>query len=451
MKARILVLALVIASIPAAAQQPGGEDRSALRTRITERFDVVPLDDGVALRPKTRIADVRLIEVTDVIAINGVAVSGQELREKLGRDAEHVLRLSYLDAAARRALFAGDEPIEARPGQPPVPPSGTQPPRLPDLSADEDRMSRNRRSHGDRVRIFGDVTVREEEEVSGQAVAVMGSAYINGTVHDQVVAVLGSVVLGPKAVVRGDVVSVGGSVRREGGAEVRGSVTEVALGDAGLRISGPDVDWFGGFGPFHYWFGPFGATSRLIGTVFRMGLLFLLAGIVVVLARRPVESTAARVSDNPAKSMVIGLTALILAGPILLMTCILLAITIIGIPVIIVLMPAVILALLILAFVGFTGTAYAVGQWARRRFGATSPSPVVDVVGGIVVLLLPLLFGRMLGMAGWPIAPFAMMFVVAGIGIEFLAWMGGFGAVLTNAFSHWQAKRAARTGAVVAP
>jgi len=266
-----------------------------------------------------------------------------------------------------------------------------------------------------------------------------------------VVAVLGSVVLGPKAVVRGDVVSVGGSVRRETGAEVRGAITEVALGDAGLRIHGPDIDWFGGWGPFGYWFGPWGATSRLIGTVFRMGLLFLIAAILVVLARRPVESAAARVSDNPAKAFLVGLLALILSGPVLLLTCIVLAITIIGIPVIFVLMPAVLLAAVLVALVGFAGTAFAVGGWARRRFGATAPSTFGDVAIGIVVLLLPLLFGRMLGVAGWPVAPIAMLFVVAGIGLEFLAWMCGFGAVLSNVFSGWQAKRAARTTAVAPP
>ena len=439
MIARILLLATLIAPVAVVAQQTD-DDRQALRNRITERFDVVPLADGIALRPKARIADVRLIEVTDVIAINGVAVTGQELRAKLGGDAEHVLRLSYLDAAARRALFDRAEAVESQPGVTPQP--------LPDPTPSAEYWRRHRRSHGDRVRVFGDVHVREDEEIGGQAVAVLGSAYINGTVHDQVVAVLGSVHLGPKAVVRNDVVSVGGTVRRDAGAEIRGAVTEIALGDSGLRISGPDIDWFSGFGPFHYWFGPFGATSRLIGTLFRMGLLFLLAGVVVVLARRPVESAAARLSDNPAKAMIIGLTALILAGPILLLTCILLVITIIGIPVMIVLMPAVLLGLVILGFVGFTGAAYAIGQWGRRRFGATEPSPFVDVAIGIVILLLPLLFGRMLGIAGWPIAPLAMLFVVAGVGVEFLAWLGGFGAVLNNAFSSWQAKRAARTTAV---
>ena len=58
----------------------------------------------------------------------------------------------------------------------------------------------------------------EDEEVTGQVVAVLGSVRIDGAVGDQVVAVLGSVELGPKAVVRGDIISVGGRVHRSEGA-----------------------------------------------------------------------------------------------------------------------------------------------------------------------------------------------------------------------------------------
>lgn len=309
-------------------------------------------------------------------------------------------------------------------------------------------MRRDRRSHGDRVRIFGDVTVGVEEEVGGQAVAVLGSAYVNGVVDDQVVAVLGSVHLGPKAVVRGDVVSVGGSVRREPGAQVRGSVTEVALGDSGFRVHRPDLDWFSGFGPFGMWFGGFGATARLIGTLFRMGLLLILAGIVLVLARRPVENAAARVVDNPAKATLVGLAALLLVGPVLLLTSLVLAITVVGIPLIFLLVPFALLALVVFGVVGFTSVALAVGQATRRRFlGATAPSTGVDVATGIFVVLLPLLLGRLIGMAGWPLSPVAWLFVFAGFGLEFLVWSSGFGAVLTNAFSGWQAKRAARAAA----
>ena len=87
------------------SSSPTDEQRT-LRDRIEQRYDVVPLTGGVALRPKSRMDDVRLIEITDTIAVNGVAVSGRELRDRVGADADSILRLSYLDADARRDLFS---------------------------------------------------------------------------------------------------------------------------------------------------------------------------------------------------------------------------------------------------------------------------------------------------------------------------------------------------------
>ena len=97
-----------------------------------------------------------------------------------------------------------------------------------------------------------------------------------------------------------------------------------------------------------------------------------------------------------------------------------------------------------MAVVGFSGTASAVGQWARRRFGIGSPSSFGDVCIGILIILLPVLLGRLVAFAGWTLSPFAFLLVMTGLAVEFLAWSGGFGAVLINAFSRWQASRGAR-------
>jgi hypothetical protein len=427
-----VVVALVLASAGIAARQTA-EDQQALREQIEARFEVVPLSAGIALHPKSPIGDVRLIEITDVIAINGVPVSGRELREKLGADADGVLRVSYLTSEARRELFK-PKPEEERP-------------RDLEIGDEEQRIRRDRRSHGDRVRVFGDIHVREDEAVSGQVVAVLGSVRIEGEAGDQVVAVLGSVYLGPKAVVRGEVVSVGGRVHREPGAQVRGGVTEVALGDAGVSIGNfPRGGFYGPFGPW----GPFGfgPVTRLIGTTVRFGLLLLFTLIIVVLGRRSVENAAARLIDNPAKATLIGLATFLLIGPVLLLTCFVLAVSIIGIPLLL-LVPFAVLALIVVALVGFTGTAAAVGQWTRRRFGATAPATVADVALGVFVILLPLLVARTVGIVGWPLNVVAAVFVLIGILVEGLAWSSGFGAVLTNVFSRWQARRAARANAVV--
>ena len=275
-----LVSAVLIATALAGgvvAAQPGEEEQGGLRARLEERYDIVPLSQGIALTPKTRRGDVRLIEIGDTIAVNGNVVTGRELRDLVGPDADAILRVSYLDPAARRALFAPAVTPEA-------PPPESQP-----------RDRRVRRSGSDRVRIFGDVTVREDEAISGQVVAVIGSVKIDGEVGDQVVAVLGSVDLGPKAIVNGDVVSVGGHVRRAAGSQVRGGVTEVSLADADARLHlGP---WVGRIGRSSL-FDDFGALPRLVASTFRLAMLLLFTSLALVAVPGMVEASAHRLADE---------------------------------------------------------------------------------------------------------------------------------------------------------
>jgi hypothetical protein len=437
----VLTLAVAIgATTGQAASQGTADETQSLRARIQQRYDVVQLSSGLALRPKSPSGGVRLIEISDTIAINGVPVSGRELRERLGADADAILRLSYLDAKALRDLFG---PVaaerELRPERE-VPPQPEAPPR----AAPSPR--RTHRSGGDRVRVFGDVVVDEDEEVSGQVVAVLGSVRINGEVGNQVVAVMGSVDLGPRAIVNGDVVTVGGRLRRAPGSQINGAVTEVPLSDIGARVNLPSLD---GWGPF-YVFGGFRPFARLIGTTFRFVLLSLVACLALVVARRGVEGSAQRVADDPLKATLVGLAAWVLFVPMFVLTAIVLAVSLVGIPLLI-LMPFAVVAALAAAVVGFSGTAYAVGQWVRRRFGIATTSGFADICLGILVILLPLLLGRVVALGGWTLSPVVFVLVAVGLGVEFLAWASGFGAVLTNMFSRWQATRAARSTPQTSP
>jgi hypothetical protein len=431
----VLTVGAPIAAADAhAAPQISADERQALRARIEQRYDVVPLSGGVALRPKTPQGDVRLIEISDTIVINGVPVTGRELRERVGTDADAILQLSYLEVDALGELFrpvAAEREIRPEreaPVGPAVPP------------APEPSSRRTHRSGGDRVRIFGDAVVNEDEEVTGQVVAVLGSARIDGEVGDQVVAVLGSVDLGPHAVVHGDVVAVGGRLRKASGSQINGAITEVSWGDLGARINMP---WLDGWGPV-YVFDGFGPVARLIGTTFRFVLLALVACLALVVARRGVEGSAQRVTDDPVKTTMVGLVAWVLLLPLFVLTAIVLAISLIGIPLLL-LLPFALVVLLVMSVVGFSGTAYAVGLWTRRRFGIATMSGFADICLGLLIILLPLLLGRVVALGGWTLSPVVFLLVATGLAVEFLAWASGFGAVLTNTFSRWQATRAARS------
>jgi hypothetical protein len=424
----VLVLATVLFNSQAAWTQARPEDRRALREQLERKYDLVPLTDGVGLRPKAR-GDVRLVEVTaGTIAINGDVVTGRELRDRLGADADAVLRLSYLSTDELREVAAPPAPAPA----PPAPEPSLE--RTP--SEPRGETGRRHRSHGDRIRIFGNVSVNQDEEIGGQAVAVFGSVRVDGKVDDQVVAVLGSVILGSDAVVGGDVVSVGGRVIRSPGAETRGSVTEVALTDSWVPFHGP---WSRGWEGAPFFFS-FGAVPRLIGTGVRLSLLLLLTGVALLVARRSVDASAVRVADNPLKTTVVGLVAEVLVLPVLVLTAIVLSISIIGIPLLL-LLPFVVLALLVMALVGFTGAAAAIGNAVQRRYSPAAQTPYMAVVVGLLVILSPVLLGRLLAVVGWPVTPVSVLLVAIGFTLELLAWASGFGAMLGHAFSGWQARR----------
>jgi hypothetical protein len=443
----VLVLATILLNGGAAEAQPQprADEYRALRAQLERDYDLVPLTDGVGLRPKER-GDVRLVEVTaGAVLVNGAAVTGRELRDRLGAHADAVLRLSYLPAAELQAFAA-----------PPVPPAPAAAPEAvePPLERAEqepraprdprDRREFSRVSRGDRVRIFGNVVVDREEEIDGQVVAVFGSVRVNGKVKDQVVAVMGSVVLGEDAIVGGDVVSVGGRVVRNTGSQTRGGVTEVALSDSNFPIffRRHPGDWFDGS------FFPFGALPRLIGTGVRLTLLLLLTGLALIVARHSVDASAERVSNNPLKVTIIGLVAEVLALPVLILTAIVLSISIIGIPLLL-LLPFVVLGLIIMALVGFTGTAAAIGNAVQRRYSPGAQTPYMAVVVGVLVILSPVILGRLLSVVGWPVTPAAVLLVGIGFTLELLAWASGFGAMLSTALSGWQARRPRR--GIVAP
>jgi hypothetical protein len=402
-------LILLPETVAAQATAPSGSAGiSDLATRVQERFDVLPLRGGLALRPKERIGDVRSIEIAGgTIAIDGIPVTGAELRNKVGElAADVILRLSYLDPAEQRTFVeTAAEPTGGATGS-------TQ------QAAPERRA---RRSTGDRVRIGGSVAVEAGELITGDAVAIGGSVDVEGEVRGDVVAIGGSVSLGPRASVRGDVVVIGGSLNRDPGASVGGHVKEFGWGMIATDRYVPPA-WFG-----RWWQRGLGSSFALASTLTRLAVLCLFAMLVVLLGNGYLERVAARARADALKAGVIGFLSQLLFIPLLAITIVFLVVTIVGIP-LLVFIPFLVIGFGLVALIGFAAVAQDVGRWIVRRFGWPEIGPFGGTLLGIVTILSPLLAARLIGLIGISF-PITTSLVLLGGCVEYLAWTVGFGAV----------------------
>jgi hypothetical protein len=413
----LCTLPMARGGVASAQPEPGQQD--PLRRQIERRFEVIPLRDGLALRPRDDSRGVRSIQLTDgSIDLDGVPATGAELRDKLGPDADLVLRLSYLDAEARRRLF---ESVAVTPERAPEAPH-----------AAPDRVRRSRRDGNDRVRFGGSVTVNQDEIVEGDVVAIGGSVRVDGQVTGNAVAIGGSLALGPKADVEGDAVIIGGVLSRDPGARIGGKVVDVGAGDFD----------FGGFrwggAPFGRLFVPFSGAAlgllAMMSTLARVAVLCVLASLVLLVGREYVERVGARAVAEPVKAGVIGLLAQLLFIPLLVITILVLVVKIIGIP-LLVLIPFAMLALAVIGLVGFTAVASYLGRLINRRFDWSGDNPYLTVIIGIVLVVSPVLIARLIGLAGILVFPITGTLAFLGFLLEYAAWTIGFGAVALLRFA----------------
>lgn len=403
-----------------------------LKQRVERRFDVLPIQGGVVLKPK-RTTAVRVIEIREgTIEVDSVPATGALLREKLGADADLVLQVSYLSTDALTGWYA-PPPAPAKPpaaaAPPPAPeaatPEATPPPTAEpeDVHADDQKDEEHWRRSAARVNIGGDITIEPDERVSDPVVAVGGSVTVLGHVDDDVVAVGGSVHLGPKAVVRGSVTSVGGRVEQAHGAIIRGEVNEVRFGSPNFQFHpGFLLGSFGGWDMFSGWF-------RLVGTLLRLGIVLILVFVSMLVAPRVVERIGERAAREPWMSGFTGLLAQLLFVPVLVLSVVVLAVSIIGIP-LLVLVPFAILAFLLAVLIGFSGVVLRIGRWAA---GSERP-PFVTLAVGVVVVAAVGLLARTFGLIPAPLWPITWFLGLLGFFAEYIAWTVGLGAALLTRF-----------------
>ncbi|HSF39986.1 MAG TPA: hypothetical protein VLT87_09355 [Thermoanaerobaculia bacterium] len=468
LRAAAVVFAIALSgafqALPAGAAPQGTsaatpESRQELRRSLEALYEVLPVRNGVVLKPHREKLGVRTVEVTgDTIAVNGERVSAGVLRAWLGEDAEAILRLQALPDAERRELFGlqggpGETPEEAAPqmttGEVEIPsddevaeaPEAPETPELPEPpEVPEPPDSRDtRRSSGSRVNILGGVTVEKDElaeevvavggsvrvdgEVERDVVAVGGPVRIKGRVGGSVVGVGGGVYLEDGAVVEGDVSSVGGAVHRGQGSRIEGSVSEAPF--LPLRRG----DWDGDFGPWGFWGGGMNAVGEVIGLVF----LALLSCLVVLVARQPLERVDRQLMAEPWKAGLVGFLAQLLFLPLLIVVTVLLAITVVGCALFL-LYPFLFLGLILLALLGYVAVAHRVGRWVEGRFGRGYGSSFVAVILGVLVIQIWSVIGNVLGMGNGVLDFFSGMFLLLGWAVTYVAWTVGFGAVLLARF-----------------
>ena len=389
-----------------------------LRTQLAKTYDIVALQQGVALVPKTANSRVRMIQVINgAVTVDGDTLTAAQLRDRLGADAATIVQLTYLSAAEQRQLAGPEAPA---PATPPAPGTTAIPAPAPEPAPAPGTPAR-RISRDDVVRIGGGpITVDENERVDGDVVAIGGHVTVNGEVTGDVVAVGGGATLGPHAIVRGEVTTVGGPLKRDPQAQVFGKVNEVGIGGnvRGLpsNMNIPNLI-FGSIAS---------RVTRLVTTLVRVLMFILFALIVTAVAHRPVQQVAARILAEPVRMGLMGLLAEILFVPVLCVTIVALVISIIGIPLLI-LVPFAIVLLGVVMLVGYTAAAHLAGGWALERIGRTERNPYLVVAIGIVVIAGVTLLGRLFALAlGGLGAP--LYFV--GYLIEYLAWTVGFGAAI---------------------
>ncbi len=416
MRSRLAAVILLCMALGGAVDARQRADNAGLRDLLRERYDLLSLQDGVGLVPRARDAGIRIIEVRNgAVSVDGQALTGGELRTRLGADADLILRITYLDAADQRQL--------AESGQAGAAPPGPQP---------RDRQ-RGRRGQ-EVVRIGNNVTIERDEVIDGDVVVVFGNASIEGEIDGELTVVMGNADLGPEAVVRNDVTVVGGTLNRAPGSVIEGAVENVAIGPGrwrGANFPGMLRDTI------------LGRVGSLAGTLFRVAFVMLLALVVVAFGRPWIERIADRASADPLRAGLTGFLAQLLFFPVLLMTVIVLAVSIVGIPLLLLLPFAIVLVLIVL-LVGFTGVAYHAGRLLNGRFGWTERGPYATVLLGVLTIALVTVVARSAAVIGGSF--FTLPLSAVGYMVEYAAWTLGFGAAI---LAWWRGRQL--SGSVAVP
>jgi hypothetical protein len=448
--------AAVWAQEPAAVKEESATSPDALWSRVVDRYEVVVLSRGLLLEPLDEQVELRTIEISDDgVAVDGEIVDQIALSELLGEEESAlIVQLVEMDRSERRVLFESggvvtEDVIEDRVED------YAEHEVDEEMEADEGRHSRDRdhRKYRDSQIVVGNSLTIEEDEVADEAVVFGGSLYVLGKVAGDAAAIGGPVVVSGEvtgdvaavggdltvesgAEILGDAVSVGGNVEIDDDARVRGQIIEVPFGP-NLRFGA----WPGAIFRGRHWWGdpddmfhltPWNVATKFMWQTFGLIVLGLLACLVMLVARQPLERVQQKAAMEPWKSGLVGLLTQILFGPLLILVILILVISIIGIPLLL-LVPFFVLALVLVAFLGYCGVALGIGRFLQDRFGWKLNNPYFVLLLGVLAIQIWCIISDLLDLGWGPLWFFAVMFGIFGVLVKYVAWTVGLGAgVLTR-------------------
>ena len=258
----------------------------------------------------------------------------------------------------------------------------------------------------DVVRVFDDAVVGAGDHVRGSVVTVFGSIDVEGTVDQDVVAVMGSVRIHPGAEVGGEVVSVGGALEQAPGATVRGESVSV------------------GFLPLHWEWPAVPVMIMFIVTGWLASVAF--GWLLALLSPTRFVRVAATASRRTMASLLIGLISI----PCSFLALVLLLVTVIGIPFALVLPPTMVM----LTYAGQLAATYLLGcKLTGRRLGEGRDLMLPLIAGTVVVGACFVAAAFLFAMPGFG-RPAALFFGLLGFLLLFCLNTIGTGAVFLSRF-----------------
>jgi uncharacterized RDD family membrane protein YckC len=209
-------------------------------------------------------------------------------------------------------------------------------------------------------------------------VAIFGNVYVDGEVRDTAIALFGNLVLGPNAVMQGEIVSLGGTITRDAGATVLGPQRQISFGEHFGRLQ-----WLRTWFEHGLLYGRPLAFEPGLGWAWWMAFSFLaLYVLIALLFDSSVQRCVTTFEERPAQTVVASILAVLLT-PVL---TILLMITVIGFA----LVPFLALALFCAGLFGKAAVLATLGRRITRftGIGAFSHIAFATLIGGLIVMAM---------------------------------------------------------------